>query len=504
MEIKKGNISLCEQVAKGISNVLVEGDVILPDTKPDMAEVLIADANATVASAECRNSSLTVTGEIAFTALYISEEAQEVKSVEQVFPFSQVIDVRCAESTEFKVNACVEHIGFTLVNSRKLSAKVMVALAACGTQQNSYEPIIEVCGDDIESREKKYSIYIPVSETKTMIAVSDILTVPQNKPDIGEILKVDAYVTPQDTKVMNGKAMVHAELHINTVYTSAENSQLVGVSHSVPFTEVVEAPGADDQSVVYASYDVENIFANTKGDLNGDTKIISVDAQICAKVSVSRTVSENVVDDCYLMKGKTDVARENMKISEYVTSENTRIPVRSKVEAPKNVIVNEIINCCVKPLPRECIWENGKASVRGSLIVYVIYRDGEGAVRSGVAESDINWEKSIKDPCEIEVDMWLDSVSCDIDETGVQITADVGLYAKALKSRRVDIITDIQAKEDTDSYAQPSMVIYFAKDGDTLWSIAKKYRTKAEKIKKANNLDNDRIEVGRRLLIPKA
>lgn len=504
MEIKKGNINLCEQVARGVSNVLVEGDIILPDTKPDMSEILMADAKSAVNSAECRNGSLVVTGEVTFTALYTPEESGEVKAVEQVLPYSQVLDVRCAENTEFRAESIVEHIGFTLVNSRKLSAKVMVAIAAFGTQENCYEPVIEVCGEDVESRDKKYSIYIPVSETKTMIAVSDILTVPQSKPDIGEILKVDAYVTPQDTKVMNGKAMVHAELHINTVYTAAENGELVGVSHSVPFTEVVEAPGADEQSVVHVSYNVDKISANTKGDLNGDTKIISVEAEICARVSVSRTVAEKMVDDCYLMDAKTEIARKNMKINEYVTSENARISVRNKVEAPKNVVINEVISCCVKPLPRECTWESGKAKVRGNLVAFLIYRDESGTVRSAVSESDINWEKAIADTCDIEADMWIDSVNCDVDESGVQILTNVGLHAKALKSRNVDIITDIQAKEEQNLQVQPSMVIYFAKDGDTLWSIAKKYRTRAEKIKKANNLENDKIEIGKRLLIPKA
>ena len=468
MEIKKGNINLCDQVSKSALNVLVEGDIILPDTKPDMSEILMADAKAVVNSTECRNGSLVVIGQVVFTALYKPEESQDVKSVEQVLPYSQVLDIKCAESTEFKAEAMVEHIGFTLVNSRKLSAKVMVAMVVCGNQENCYEPVIEVSGENVESRNKRYSIYIPVSETKTMIAVSDILTVPQNKPDIGEILKVDAYVTPQDIKVMNGKAMVHAELHMNTVYTAAENGELVGVHHTIPFTEVVEAPGADEQSVVHVSYNVDRILANTKGDLNGDTKIISVEADICAKVCVSRTVSEKMVDDCYLMDSKTEIVRKNMKINEYVTSENARIAVQNRVEAPKNVVINEVINCCVKPLPRECAWENGKAKVNGNLVATLIYRDESGTVRSAVSESDINWEKTVEEPCSVEADMWIDSVNCDIDESGVKVITNVGLHAKALKSHNVDIITDIQASDEENLKPQPSMVVYFAKAGDTL------------------------------------
>lgn len=504
MEIKKGNINLWEQTSRAHASVLVESDIVVADTKPDIAEILMSDAKAKVKDTDYRNGVLKVVGEVEFTALYKPEEGAELKCVVEKLEFSESFDIKGDENTEFTVNAAVEHIGFTLVNSRKLSSKVMVALSVVAMQENNYEPVIEVAGDDVESRDKKYSIYIPMSDAETEITVSDILTVPDDKPDIGEILKVDAWVIPADTKVMNAKAMVHGDLHINTVYTAADDGRVTGVSHTVPFTEIVEAPGADEQSVINVTFDVLEVFAGTKGDLNGDTKIISIEGKICARVKVSRTVAETIVDDCYCLSGKTEISHDSMKISEYVTSENARLSARQTVEAPKNVKINEVINCCAKPMLRECIWENGAIKVNGSLVTFLIYRDGDGEVRCAVTESDINWEKTISDPCEIEANMWFENVNADVTENGVQILVNMGLFMKAVKSRRVDILTNVSQKEDTSITKMHSMVIYFAKDGDTVWSVAKKYRTKAEKIKNANNLDTDKIEVGRRLLIPKA
>lgn len=502
MEIKKGNINLCEQAAKGFSGALVEGDIIVPDTKPDMAEILVADAKVKVRAEECAGGMLTVKGEVLFTVLYIPEEEETVRSLEQILPFIQNIELKCSDCAEYKVDAVVEHIGFTLVNSRKLSAKVMVGLTAEATIQKEYEPIIEACGDDMESRSKKYSIYVPLSETQTEISVSDILTVPQDKPDIGEILKLDAYITPSDVKVMNGKAMIHAEMHINTVYSASPDGELVGVNHIVPFTDVVEAPGADEQSAVNVSYKLLDIFATGKGDLKGDTKIISIDANIGTTVKVSRTISEKIVDDCYFMNAKADMTRENMKICEYITSENTRVPVHTRVEAPKNVKIKEVIECCAKPLVRECTWENGMATVNGSLVINMIYRDDSGALRNAVSENDLNWQKPIAEKCDIDADVWTESVNWEAQEEGIQVFCNIGIYTKALKPCRVEIITDIQ-KQEENMEKQPGMVVYFAKKGDNLWSVAKKYRTKMEKIKNANNIEGEKIEAGRRLLIPK-
>lgn len=504
MEIKKGNIKLREQVSKNLTNVLVEGDIVISDTMPDMAEILAADAKVSVHTDECIKGALTVKGDVVFNVLYKADATGEIKSCEQTFPFVRTVELKCTEDAECMAYAEVEHIGFTLVNSRKLSAKVMVALTTRAVQNKEYEPITEICGDDAESRNKKYSIYIPISENCTEIEVSDILTIPNDKPDIGEILKTDAYVIPNDVKIMTGKVMVHGELRINTLYSASDNDELTSVCHSVPFTDVIDAVGADDQSVVNVSYKLEQIYATGKGDLKGDTKIISIDARINVTAKVSRTVSEKIVDDCYMLHSGEDVTRANMKICEYITSENARVQAQGRIEAPKNVKIKEVIDCCVKPLLRECTWENGTAQVKGTLAGTVIYRDDEGNYRSATCENDILWQKPIAENCDIEAELWTDSVNYEADDNGVQLFCNLGIFAKALKSHNVEIITDMHIKNDENEPKQPGMVVYFAKDGDTLWSVAKKYRTKSDRIKKANNMENDKIETGRRLLIPKA
>ena len=48
------------------------------------------------------------------------------------------------------------------------------------------------------------------------------------------------------------------------------------------------------------------------------------------------------------------------------------------------------------------------------------------------------------------------------------------------------------------------MVIYFVKPGDTLWKIAKKFRSTIEDIARVNNIEDiDKIYPGQQLYIPK-
>jgi LysM repeat protein len=48
---------------------------------------------------------------------------------------------------------------------------------------------------------------------------------------------------------------------------------------------------------------------------------------------------------------------------------------------------------------------------------------------------------------------------------------------------------------------RPGIVGYIVKDGDELWSLAKKYMTTVEGIKEVNNLESDSIKPGDKLLI---
>ena len=71
------------------------------------------------------------------------------------------------------------------------------------------------------------------------------------------------------------------------------------------------------------------------------------------------------------------------------------------------------------------------------------------------------------------------------------------------KDRDLNLIQEISVEDRKDDTSY-SMVIYFVKRGDTLWRIAKSFRSTMEDIRRVNDLDeNDRILAGQQLFIPK-
>ena len=81
----------------------------------------------------------------------------------------------------------------------------------------------------------------------------------------------------------------------------------------------------------------------------------------------------------------------------------------------------------------------------------------------------------------------------------VRITLEVNTNIE--DTANLNIISNI-VDEDLDASNLDSINIYIVKEGDTLWSIAKRYRTSVEKILKTNSIENaDVISVGQKILI---
>ena len=67
--------------------------------------------------------------------------------------------------------------------------------------------------------------------------------------------------------------------------------------------------------------------------------------------------------------------------------------------------------------------------------------------------------------------------------------------------KKISIIENVISKE-LDEENDYKMYMYFVKQGDTLWNIAKKFKVSMCDIIKLNNIENpDRINIGDRLYI---
>jgi LysM repeat protein len=103
-----------------------------------------------------------------------------------------------------------------------------------------------------------------------------------------------------------------------------------------------------------------------------------------------------------------------------------------------------------------------------------------------------NSEISIKE-------LWFDR----INSKQIEVNANLFIASSVYGQEKYKIIEKVCFIEPQEAIGvKPGMVVYITKNGDTLWDIAKKYRTTVDMITEINDLEKDQtIEASTKLLI---
>lgn len=92
-----------------------------------------------------------------------------------------------------------------------------------------------------------------------------------------------------------------------------------------------------------------------------------------------------------------------------------------------------------------------------------------------------------------------------LDSEEIEVKAGIGLNAIVFNKINARIINDIEVSDfDKEKIQQtPSVVGYVVKQNETLWEIAKKFYTTRQNLIEINELEDENISQGDRILITK-
>ena len=89
-----------------------------------------------------------------------------------------------------------------------------------------------------------------------------------------------------------------------------------------------------------------------------------------------------------------------------------------------------------------------------------------------------------------------------LPDESIDMKIDMQFWIGVTKEQNINVIQEIQIEESRQE-EKCSMIIYFVKPGDTLWKIAKRFKSTVENITNINEIaDENKINVGEQLFIP--
>ena len=200
--------------------------------------------------------------------------------------------------------------------------------------------------------------------------------------------------------------------------------------------------------------------------------------------------------------------KKNYELNVILGQNTAETIIKENIELPKDM-----------PNPVEVVMPSGKLLVtdkkivedkivvEGLLNVNIIYKTDDEEKYVAMVNEEIPFSCNVEVPgtkidMECMVKAYLESLEAFVEANTIAVKCVAKIYAKVDYKTHKEFLVDIMTSEDEVVGKKASITIYVAQDGDTLWKIAKKYCATVEDLVKVNELENENIMAGSKLIIP--
>ncbi len=514
MELIKKNIHRNRQKGRVVSQITLDDDFIVPDTKEDM-EALILDGNdVEIAESRIMGSRCMVKGQLSFCVLYHAQKSRMVDNVEGAIPFDEAVNVNdMEEDDDLQVDWEVEDMTVTMINSRKLNVKAVITLTVTAWELCDEELAV---GVDSSEEAETASQYIETAaiavQTRDTYRIKEEVELTSSKPNIAEILWQSLKPRGIECRPLDGKLSIHGEMELFCIYRAQEEHiPLQWVERSIPFSGALELADCTDEMVPDIDIRLLHKEVEAKADYDGEMRLLSVEAVLELSIRLYEEDRVEVLGDIYCPGADVVIENGTAQLERLVTRNASKYKMTDKLILES---ADKILQIChtdgsVKLDSMEAV-ENG-LEVEGTLCVDALYvaADDESPVRSirGMLPFSYTIEAAgIKPECTYRVRPGIEQLGAMLLGNGeLEIKAVIVLDCLVMEQMAIPVILSARAEplDDQKLAGMPGIVGYVAQPGDTLWKIAKKFYASVESIRELNELGADEVTPGRRLLIVK-
>jgi len=147
VDLLKDNIEYEQLLGQNATDMVVKEEYVIPDTLPDVNEVLTLDAKPMVTNKEVSNGKVNVEGQIQFIVLYMAkeDEATEAHPVTYNYKFATTMDMNGATPDMIcEIDVCMEHINCIIINERKIGIQGVMSFNCNAFKMNNFEIVKDV------------------------------------------------------------------------------------------------------------------------------------------------------------------------------------------------------------------------------------------------------------------------------------------------------------------------------------------------------------------------
>ncbi len=504
LELRKNTFVCYETVLDACVNHEETSDVIVPDASPDILRILGAFGNASVKDEVVNEGKYTLSGALLGWVLYVSEGDLSVRKLEVNIPFVHTFehsDITSEQIGAFELR--IAGLEAREINPRKVTVRANIAICA-KTYRETTLKFPECVGDEgvgIECKTERVTPFVPIAIKKKNIHIGEDIELSAAMPEFSSVLRYDVLPKTVDTKTIGTKAVVKGAACLTCVYLT-KDGEIARFTREIPFSQILEIDELHDDCQAEIRLHTGEVKLEPQYDMSGDVHYLalSLPIRVCAIVWTEREFE--VIDDLYSIHNGLNVQHEMQKMTACAARQQKSVTVIESI--PCEMQADKILDVSVYMEPTRNRREEGECALVNRLQVSVIYMAKDGSLCNAMRRVDAVCPISERGH-EYRAASSLGEVNCVIEpmnEISVKICVDYSI--DELERSEISVPSHIELLNDANQAKDgPSVVVRMIQSGETLWKLAKEYRTTVEDIMIANSLENDELIAGDMILIPK-
>jgi len=521
VELIKKNIHMDRIRCKASSQITLEEDMNIPDSKPDVSTLVYDKGRVQIEEVKPTADHVTIRGRLLFHILYQSrEDGQQLVHVEGKIPFEEQVYLEGVQSTDsVQVNWQLEDLTIGMINSRKLSIQALMTLKASVEELYDEELPVDLYQDGLEGESSVEYCKNPVELTQVAIQKNDIFRVkeeialPANYPNILNILWDSVKLEDVEVRPLEEKLSIQGEIHVFVLYESEGEEQTIRAFETVlPLGGTLDCHGCRDNMIADISWEIGNQELDVRPDFDGEQRMLGLELVLDMGMKMYEEDRVEMLTDIYGVTKQVDaVAREGdlkkllMKIGGK-SKVNDHLRVKNSTERILQLLHSE----GKVQVDATEITEDGIA-VQGVVNVQVLYVTGDDSNPYNCIKGIIPFSYTMEvqgispgDSYRLNTQLEQLQVAM-LDSEELDVKGVLSFGAIVFQSIPATIISNVNVSPlDVNILSDlPGIVAYVVKPGDNLWNIGKRYYIPVAKIKEINGLSGDELRPGEKLLIVK-
>lgn len=502
VDVSKQTLTINKLVSTKSKTVIIEGDMIVPDVKPDILNTIDSVGNICIYKKEILDGRVKFDGGINIYLVYLADSEEDVvRGLNTTLDFTQVIDVdSCTSDMDAISQMKIKNIDCKILNGRKINIKVEIEMQLQIYSNENVELLKEVNNiKNVQVLNKSAKINTLVGKGITKTYAKDTISY-DSIDNLAEILKVQVNIINSEIKTSYNKVLLKADASIKIMYLTEEGNIKI-LNSTIPVMGFIDIQDISENNIIQSNYEIKNIIIKPNGN---EEHSIYIEIEVGIDCRAYGVIDIELIEDIYAIDEDIEFDTRSIETENNKCMKQEICNIEEKISIPE-VANNQIYDVEIVPIIRSTNILNKRIVYEGEIKLNFIYYS---SIISGIDTKnyvlpfnfevdgeEINPNKKVYTSTDCVGDNFVV-----LDDGTIDCKLNLAFNIEMSDTTKINMINEIKIVENRNS-SNYSMVIYIVKSGDTLWNIAKKYKTTIQSIMELNGLDTDRINIGDKLYI---